>query len=94
VFQPVSEPSSGKVRIHLDVSVDEIEQALAHVISLGAGPPVNGTTTTTAWSSSWPIRKTTSFCLVQYYARRRHTRDDGQLAQVPFSSRTILTTER
>jgi len=35
VFQPVPEPRTGKVRIHLDVSVDDIGQASAEVIDLG-----------------------------------------------------------
>jgi len=35
VFQPVPEPPTGKVRIHLDVSVDDIDEAVAAVIALG-----------------------------------------------------------
>jgi hypothetical protein len=35
VFQPVSEPAIGKVRIHLDVSVDDIDEAVATMIGLG-----------------------------------------------------------
>ena len=35
VFQPVPEPATGKVRIHLDVTVDDMESAMAAVISLG-----------------------------------------------------------
>jgi hypothetical protein len=35
VFQPVSEPAAGKVRIHLDVTVDDIENAKVEVIKLG-----------------------------------------------------------
>ncbi|AGL18215.1 hypothetical protein L083_4705 [Actinoplanes sp. N902-109] len=35
VFQPVPEPAAGKVRIHLDVTVDDIEAAMARVIELG-----------------------------------------------------------
>lgn len=35
VFQPVSEPASGKVRIHLDVTVDDIDTGMAAVVSLG-----------------------------------------------------------
>ncbi|MFB6519674.1 VOC family protein [Streptomyces sp. NPDC056401] len=34
-FQPVSEPNHGKVRLHLDVAVDDIEQGIAEVIALG-----------------------------------------------------------
>lgn len=35
VFQPVPEPNPGKVRIHLDVEVDDIAAAIAQVESLG-----------------------------------------------------------
>ncbi len=35
VFQPVAEPQAGKVRIHLDISVDDINEAMTTVISLG-----------------------------------------------------------
>jgi len=35
VFQPVAEPKAGKVRIHLDVTVDDIEAAITEVIALG-----------------------------------------------------------
>ncbi|MEW2442453.1 VOC family protein [Micromonospora marina] len=35
VFQPVSESRTGKVRIHLDISVDQINEAMALVVNLG-----------------------------------------------------------
>lgn len=35
VFQPVSEPKNGKVRIHLDVTVDDIAEAIGAVTALG-----------------------------------------------------------
>jgi predicted enzyme related to lactoylglutathione lyase len=35
VFQPVAEPQQGKVRLHLDVAVDDIEQGIAQVVALG-----------------------------------------------------------
>ena len=35
VFQPVSEPKSGKVRIHLDVTVEDIDQAIDVATALG-----------------------------------------------------------
>jgi predicted enzyme related to lactoylglutathione lyase len=35
IFQPVPEPSAGKVRIHLDISVDDIDEGVARVIDLG-----------------------------------------------------------
>ncbi|MGW1200889.1 VOC family protein [Streptomyces sp. NPDC002536] len=35
IFQPVTEPKRGKVRLHLDVAVDDIDQGIAQVIALG-----------------------------------------------------------
>ncbi|MFG1794832.1 VOC family protein [Nocardia sp. NPDC049149] len=35
VFQPVDEPKGGKVRLHLDVAVDNIYEGIAQVIELG-----------------------------------------------------------
>ena len=35
VFQPVPEPRTGKVRIHLDISVDDIDEATEAAIKLG-----------------------------------------------------------
>lgn len=35
VFQPVSEPTRGKVRLHLDLEVDDIQAAMAQVARLG-----------------------------------------------------------
>ena len=35
VFQPVAEPKQGKVRLHLDVAVDDIERGIAQVVALG-----------------------------------------------------------
>ncbi len=38
VFQPVKEPKLGKVRIHLDITVDDIDEAIALVTTLGGRP--------------------------------------------------------
>ena len=35
VFQPVPEPKQGKVRIHLDVTVDDLDEAINTVQELG-----------------------------------------------------------
>jgi predicted enzyme related to lactoylglutathione lyase len=35
VFQPVPEPKAGKVRLHLDVTVDDIDEGMALVATLG-----------------------------------------------------------
>jgi predicted enzyme related to lactoylglutathione lyase len=34
-FQPVEEPKAGKVRLHLDVLVDDLDAAVARVVGLG-----------------------------------------------------------
>ncbi|KUM84698.1 MULTISPECIES: VOC family protein [Streptomyces] len=34
-FQPVTEPKRAKVRLHLDVAVDDIDQGIARVLALG-----------------------------------------------------------
>ncbi|MEV0844446.1 VOC family protein [Streptomyces sp. NPDC049954] len=34
-FQPTTEPKHGKVRLHLDVGVDDIDQGIAQVSALG-----------------------------------------------------------
>ena len=35
MFQPVREPKVGKVRLHLDVTVEDIDEGLKLVVSLG-----------------------------------------------------------
>ncbi|NNH69222.1 VOC family protein [Nocardia uniformis] len=35
VFQPVTAPKRGKVRLHLDVAVDDIAEGIAQVVALG-----------------------------------------------------------
>lgn len=35
VFQPVPEPKRGKVRIHLDISVADVDEGIQRVIDLG-----------------------------------------------------------
>ncbi|UGT43181.1 VOC family protein [Nocardia yamanashiensis] len=35
VFQPVVEPKCGKVRLHLDIAVDDIDEGVAQVVALG-----------------------------------------------------------
>ena len=34
-FQPVNEPKAGKVRIHLDVLVDDMDAVVAHGVAVG-----------------------------------------------------------
>ncbi|PXX58795.1 hypothetical protein DFR70_113130 [Nocardia tenerifensis] len=35
VFQPVTDAKRGKVRVHLDIAVDDIDKGIAQVIDLG-----------------------------------------------------------
>ena len=70
VFQPVAEPATGKVRIHLDVSVDDIDQAISEVIDLGG----RATGERHDYDEGVVVVMTDpenhEFCLVQYYADR------------------------
>ena len=67
VFQPVSEPSAGKVRLHLDVTVEDIDEAMATVAGLGGR--------FTGERHDYPAGAVVvmadpedhEFCLVQYY---------------------------
>lgn len=67
VFQPVTEPKKGKVRIHLDVAVDDIAKAMELVTSLGGHftgerhDYQDGTVVVMADPEDH------EFCLVQYY---------------------------
>jgi predicted enzyme related to lactoylglutathione lyase len=67
VFQPVPEPKAGKVRIHLDVTVDDIDEAIDLVTSLG------GRTTGERHDYDEGVVVVMAdpegheFCLVQYY---------------------------
>ncbi|HEX5202087.1 VOC family protein [Paractinoplanes rhizophilus] len=67
VFQPVAEPANGKVRIHLDVAVDDIDEATAEVVRLGG----RATGERHDYDSGVVVVMTDpedhAFCLVQYY---------------------------
>jgi len=68
VFQPVAEPKRGKVRLHFDVAVDDIDQAIAQVIALGGRSTgerheyVDGVVVVMADPEEH------EFCLVQYFS--------------------------
>ncbi len=67
VLQPVDTPHHGKVRLHLDIAVDDLDRAITHVLALGGH--------TTGERHHHPQGVTTvmtdpehhEFCLVQYY---------------------------
>jgi predicted enzyme related to lactoylglutathione lyase len=66
-FQPVSAPKAAKNRLHLDVTVDDMDQAVRLVVSLGGAE--------TAERHDYPEGvvvvmhdpEYNEFCLVQYY---------------------------
>lgn len=68
VFQPVTTPAQGKVRIHLDVAVDDIAAGIAQVAELG------GTFTGERHDYDGGVVVVMAdpegheFCLVQYYS--------------------------
>lgn len=66
-FQPVPEPKQGKVRLHLDVSVDDIDRGIAEVLGLGGA----GTGERHDYAEGVVVVMTdpegNEFCLVQYY---------------------------
>jgi predicted enzyme related to lactoylglutathione lyase len=68
VFQPVAEPKAGKVRIHLDVTVDDIAEAIGFVTSLGG----QFTGERHDYDEGAVVVMTDpedhEFCLVQYYS--------------------------
>ena len=67
VFQPVPEPKAGKVRIHLDVAVDDIDEGIDLVTSLGG----HFTGERHDYEDGAVVVMTDpedhEFCLVQYY---------------------------
>ena len=67
VFQPVSEPAIGKVRIHLDVSVDDIDEAVAAVIGLGGRATGERHDYDGGVVIVMADPENHEFCLVQYY---------------------------
>jgi predicted enzyme related to lactoylglutathione lyase len=68
VFQPVPEPQVGKVRIHLDVSVDDIDQAVTTVVSLGGRFTGERHDYDEGVVVVMADPEDHEFCLVQYYA--------------------------
>jgi predicted enzyme related to lactoylglutathione lyase len=67
VFQPVSEPATGKVRIHLDVTVDDIEDSMAAVIKLGGRATGERHDYDEGVVVVMADPENHEFCLVQYY---------------------------
>lgn len=67
VFQPVAEPKVGKTRIHLDVTVDDIEAAVAQVVALGGSPTGERHEYEAGFVVVMRDPEGNEFCLVEYF---------------------------
>jgi predicted enzyme related to lactoylglutathione lyase len=67
VFQPVPEPKAGKVRIHLDVTVDDVDEAIELVTSLGGSSTGERHDHDEGAVAVMADPEGHEFCLVQYY---------------------------
>ena len=67
VFQPVSEPKSGKVRIHLDVTVEDIDGAIDVATALGARYTGERHDYDEGVVAVMTDPEENEFCLVQYF---------------------------
>jgi len=67
VFQPVPEPKAGKVRIHIDVTVDNVERAIELVTSLGGRTTGERHDYDEGAVVVMADPEGHEFCLVQYY---------------------------
>ncbi|MFD6156083.1 VOC family protein [Nocardia sp. NPDC060256] len=67
VFQPVTEPKHGKVRLHLDIAVDDIDQGIAQVITLGGRHTGERHDYDEGVVVVMADPEDHEFCLVQYY---------------------------
>jgi predicted enzyme related to lactoylglutathione lyase len=67
VFQPVPEPKAGKVRIHLDVAVDDVDDAVELVTALGGRPTGERHDYAEGAVVVMADPEGHEFCLVQYY---------------------------
>lgn len=67
VFQPVPEPKHGKVRLHLDIAVDDIDVGIAQVISLGGRHTGERHDYDEGVVVVMADPEDHEFCLVQYY---------------------------
>ena len=67
VFQPVPEPKAGKVRLHLDVTVDDLGEAIELVAALGGRPTGERHDYDDGAVVVMADPEGNEFCLVQYY---------------------------
>jgi predicted enzyme related to lactoylglutathione lyase len=67
VFQPVHEPKAGKVRVHLDVTVDDVDEAIKLVTALGGRSTGERHDYDEGAVVVMADPEDHEFCLVQYY---------------------------
>lgn len=67
VFQPVARPKDGKVRLHLDIAVDDIDEGMAQVVTLGGRYTGERHDYDTGVVVVMADPEEHEFCLVQYY---------------------------
>jgi predicted enzyme related to lactoylglutathione lyase len=67
VFQAVPEPKMGKVRIHLDVTVDDIDAGINQVLDLGGSSPGRRYEYDEGVVVTMADPEGHEFCLAQYY---------------------------
>lgn len=67
VFQPVAEPKQGKVRVHLDITVDDIGEAIGAVTALGGRFTGERHDYDEGVVAVMADPEDHEFCLVQYY---------------------------
>jgi predicted enzyme related to lactoylglutathione lyase len=67
VFQPVPEPQHGKVRIHLDVTVEDMAEAVRSVLALGGRDTGERHEYNEGVVVVMADPEGHEFCLVQYY---------------------------
>ncbi|WP_231999933.1 VOC family protein [Mycobacterium sp. 1245852.3] len=65
-FQPVTEPKRGKVRIHMDLTVDDLNRAIRRVIELGGSETGERHEYPEGTAVVLKDPEDNEFCLVQY----------------------------
>ncbi len=71
-FQPVAEPKRGKVRIHLDVTVDDVDRAIERVLHLGGGDTGERHQYREGTVVVLKDPEGNEFCIVQYNTPEQH----------------------
>ncbi|HEY7135627.1 MAG TPA: VOC family protein [Acidimicrobiia bacterium] len=69
-FQPVDEPKRGKARLHLDLWVDDLDAAVARVVSLGGADTAERHEHANGTVAVMTDPETTEFCLITFPVTR------------------------